>query len=119
MTCKIANYLSYFITCQVVLAPSPRLPRNMPFLLPLSKQQLEETRPLDRVVPVRRDLHEAERAVELLRGAHRRQRVEPHPLIAEPTRTLDRRGGERAADAGAATGPPHVEALHLAHAGLE
>jgi hypothetical protein len=68
----------------------------------------------DRVVVVGRDLDEAERRVELARGLHVVERVEQHRRVAGAARLVEQRLGERAPEAEAAKGRPHVEALHLA-----
>ena len=67
-------------------------------------------------MPVRARLAEAERFVEPLRGRHRRQRVEEHPLVPALTAGGDHRFREPAPEARAARCRPHVEPLHLARA---
>ncbi len=58
-------------------------------------------------------------AVQLLRRAHLRQRVEPHARVAELARAHDRSLGERAAEPGPARERANVEPLHLADRRLE
>ena len=71
------------------------------------------------IVPVRRDLLEAEREIETLRRAHRGQGVEPHAPVARVARLAHGPLGQPAAPAAPARRRPHVETLHLRDAGLE
>src|SRR5579885_441037 len=86
--------------------------------LNLMKNQLHVERPLDRVVAVRLCLDESERAVERLRPAHRRQRVEPHAPVAGGARLRDDCFSEPPAQTRAAEFRPDVEAFHFADAAV-
>src|SRR5204863_2243335 len=63
------------------------------------ERQLEEDDVGDRMVPVRRDLAEAERAIELLCRDHRPMRVEPEARVAGRARDSDQLLHERTSEA--------------------
>src|SRR5579872_7501829 len=68
----------------------------------------------NRRLVIRRDLLEAERAIERKRGLHGRERVETHGGVTHAAAFGDGGFGERAAGAGTARGTSNIEPLHLA-----
>src|SRR5262245_24869280 len=86
-------------------------------LVRTAQRQLHVEIAFDRTRPIRRDRSKAELAIERLRRAHGRQRVQPHGAIARCTSEVDRGDGQATAESRASTGWTHVEALHFAEVG--
>ncbi len=90
--------------------------RNPPYFVQLQRHIHHAGQ---RIVVVRRDRHETEIAIERAGRTHRGERIEQHGAIAALARDLDQFVGKLAAKAAAAKRRPHIEPLHLAHAGLD